>query len=113
MKRFLIVLPIILCSLLMAVHFGRANMFILQLLCTLIPFLLFWRSKFSARILQLLLILFGLEWIRALIYYIRIRISHGEDWYLLAIILGTVIAINFATLLVFRTKFMKKRYKLN
>ena len=106
------ILPIIICSLLMAAHLGRANMFILQIVSLLIPFILIWRNKISARVIQILLTIYGFEWIRTTIYYVRVRIENGENWTRLAIILGMVAIINFATILVFRTKFMKERFGL-
>jgi hypothetical protein len=112
MKNFIKILPIILCSLVMAAHLGRANMFILQILSLLIPFILIWKNKISARAIQLLLIIYGIEWIRTINYYVQIRIIKGEDWFRLAIILGVVAILNFATALVFRTKSMKERYRL-
>lgn len=112
MKNFIKILPVILCTLLMAAHLGRANMFILQIVSLLIPFILFWKSKISARAMQLFLIIYGLEWIRTINYYAQIRIAKGEDWFRLAIILGVVALINFATVFVFRTRSMKERYKL-
>ncbi|MEA2096861.1 MAG: hypothetical protein U9P73_09255 [Candidatus Cloacimonadota bacterium] len=112
MKNFMKILPIILCSLIMAAHLGRANMFILQYISLLIPFLLFWKSKMAARIMQSILIIYSLEWIRMIIYYARIRIEQDEDWLRLAIILGTVAILTAATVLVFRTKSMKERYGL-
>jgi len=112
MKIFMKILPIILCFLLLAAHFGRANIFILQYLSLLIPFLLFWKSKIAARSIQILLILSGIEWIRTTVYYARIRIENGESWLRLAIILGTVAILNFATILVFKTKSMRERYKI-
>lgn len=111
-KTFGRILPIIICSLLMAAHLGRLNMFILQIVSLLIPFLLIWKSKISARVVQIFLVLFGLEWIRTLIYYARIRIENGEDWFRLALILGVVAILNFATILLFRSKYMKERYNL-
>lgn len=111
-KKFLNVLPIILCLLLIAVHFGRANLFILQLICLLIPFLIFWKSKISARILQLLLVFYGLEWIRTLIYYANLRSESGDDWFRLVLILGVVAGLNFASILVFRSNYMRQRYNL-
>ena len=45
-------------------------------------------------------------------YYARIREAKGEDWLRLAIILGVVALLNFATVLAFRTKSMKERYGL-
>ena len=112
MKNIINILPIVLCSLLMAAHLGRANMFILQYISLLIPFLLFWKNKIAARAVQLFLILYGFEWIRMIFHYGRIRIESGESWIRLAIILGVVVLINFATILVFRTKSMKERYRL-
>lgn len=112
MKNFIKILPIILCSLIMAAHLGRANMFVLQIISLLIPFILIWKNKFSARAVQLFLIICGFEWIRTINYYAQIRIAKGEDWSRLAIILGVVAFLNFATILVFRSKSMKERYKL-
>lgn len=112
MKTFGKILPIIICSLLMAAHLQRLNMLILQIISLLIPFLLIWKSKISARAVQLCLVLYGLEWIRTLIYYVRIRTENGEDWFRLALIIGVVAILNFATILVFRSKYMKDRYNL-
>ncbi len=112
MKNFIKILPIILCSLIMAAHLGRANMFVLQIITLLVPFILIWKSKFSARFVQVFLIIYGFEWIRTIFYYARIRAGKGEDWLRLAIILGVVALLNFATILVFRSKSMKERYKL-
>jgi len=106
------ILPIILCSFIMAAHLGRVNMFVLQYISLLIPFILFWKNKISARAIQLFLILYGFEWIRTITYYAKIRTEKGEDWFRLAVILGVVALLNFATPLVFRTKSMKERYDL-
>jgi hypothetical protein len=42
--------------------------------------------------------------------YIRIRTAMEDDWLRLALILGAVALVNFATILVFRASAMKKRY---
>ena len=112
MKTFWKMFPIVLCSLLMAAHFGRANLIPLQIVSIFIPFLLFWKNKISARIVQVFLFVYGLEWIRTIFYYARIRTANGENWSRLAIILGVVALLNFATTLVFRTKSMKEKYEL-
>ena len=112
MKFFFKILPIILCFLLLAAHFGRANLFILQIISILIPFLLFWKTKVTAFIIQACLLLAGIEWIRTTVYYTQIRIENGEPWLRLAIILGAIAVLNFATILVFSTKSMKEKYKL-
>ena len=112
MKNIMKILPIILCSLLMAAHLGRANMFVLQYISLISPFLLFWKNKISARAVQVFLIIYGFEWIRTIFYYARIRTANGESWLRLAIILGAVALLNFATVLVFHSKSMKDRYGL-
>ncbi len=96
----------------MAAHLGRANMFILQYISLLIPFFLFWKNKIAARTIQIFLIIYGFEWIRTIFHYAQIREASGESWLRLAIILGVVALLNFATALVFRTKSMKERYGL-
>jgi len=113
MKNLMKILPIVLCSLLMAAHLLRADVFVLLIVSLLIPFLLLWKNKITARVVQLSLFLYGFEWIRTTIYYVNIRTEKGEDWLRLAIILGIVALLNFATILVFRTKSMKDRYQLN
>ena len=112
MKNFIKILPVILCSLIMAAHLGRANMFVLQIITLLVPFILIWKNKISARVVQLFLIIYGFEWIRTIFYYAHIRTTNGEDWFRLAIILGVVALLNFATVLVFRTESMKERYRI-
>lgn len=112
MKTFWRILPILICSLLMAAHLGRANMLILQIASLSIPFILIWKNKISARVAQLLLVVYGFEWIRILICYTQARMENDEDWIRLAIILGAVAIVNFASALVFRSKHMKKKYGL-
>ena len=112
MKTFWKILPVIICSLLMAAHMSRANILILQIISLLIPFILIWKSRIAAIAVQIFLVIYGLEWIRALIFYARIRAENGEDWFRLAVILGVVAMLNFATILVFRSKHMKEKYGL-
>jgi len=111
-KSFLKYFSIILCFLLLAAHFGRANLFTLQIVVLVIPFLLFWKNKIAAGIVQICLILGSFEWIRTLIYYARIRVENDEPWLRLSIILGLVAILTFATALIFRSKYMKERYGL-
>jgi len=68
-------------------------------------------NKISAITIQIFLFIYGLEWIRSIFYYARIRTEMGEDWFRLAVILGVVAVLNFTTILVFQTKYMKQRYK--
>ena len=110
MKLFINVFPIIICSMLMAAHLLRMDLLMAMLISLLIPFLLFWKHKISIRIIQLFLILSGLEWIRTLVFYVQLRIENEQDWIRLAFIIGIVALLNFATLLVFKSKKIKKNY---
>jgi len=105
-------LPVILSFGLLAAHFSRANMFPLVILSLLIPFLLLIRKAWVARSIQVLLLLGSVEWIRAMLEYIEIRKSIGDDWTRLAIILVTVAVLTSCAGLVFRGKSLRKRYKL-
>lgn len=105
-------LPVLLSFGLLAAHFSRANMFPLVILSLLIPFLLLIRKAWVARSIQVLLLLGAAEWIRAMLEYIEIRKSVGDDWTRLAIILVTVAVLTACAGLVFRGKSLKLRYKL-
>ena len=112
MKAFLNYFPIVFCFILMSAHLSRANMIVLVVLSLIFPFILLWKSKISARTIQIILVLFGLEWLRTLIYYARIRIENGEDWLRLALILGAVAILNFTAILIYRSRYMIERYDL-
>jgi hypothetical protein len=96
----------------MAAHLLRSGNEVLLIITLLLPFLLIWKSRVSARVVQLALIIFGIEWIRTLVMYIQIRMSINQDWGRLALILGSVALVNFVTLLVFWTKSMRNRYQM-
>jgi hypothetical protein len=113
MKTVVRIFPLILCSWLMAAHLFRGGMLILMCISLLIPFILLWKSKISVRIVQLFLVIFGLEWIRTLIVIAGIRMENGQDWMRMAIILSVVALINFMSIFVFRLKPLKARYHLN
>ncbi len=96
----------------MTAHLFRANMILLPLICMLFPFLLFWKTKTSVILLQLSLFIFGLEWIKTMLFLINIRIASGENWIRMAVILSLVALLNFLSILTFRSKQLKKLYHL-
>ena len=105
-------LPVILSFGLLAAHFSRADLFPLVIVSIAVLLLLFIRRAWAARTLQLLLLMGALEWIRAMLGYIEIRKSIGDDWTRLAIILIVVALLTAVSGLVFQGKSLKKRYKL-
>jgi hypothetical protein len=65
-----------------------------------------------ARMIQILLILSSIEWIRTIIVSIEERQAYGEQWTRLAIILGSVAVFTAGSSLVFLFRSLKIRYKL-
>lgn len=105
-------LPVILSFGLLAAHFSRSGLFPLVILSIIIPLLLFFKKRWVPRIIQVLLIIGGAEWIRAMFGYIDLRIAIGEDWGRLAVILISVALLTACSALVFTGKSLKLRYKL-
>lgn len=103
-------LPVIFSFGLLAAHFSRAGIFPLMILSLAIPLLLFVKKRWVARSIQVLLVLGAAEWIRAMMGYIEIRKSIGDDWTRLAIILIVVALLTALSGLVFRGKKLRSAY---
>ncbi|MGI9537091.1 MAG: 4Fe-4S ferredoxin, partial [Desulfocapsaceae bacterium] len=78
----------------------------------LAPGLLYFTRPWSLRILQILLILSAIEWIRTLLNLVQIRQDLGMDWTRLAIILGSVAIFTAASALIFQHVEIRKKYGL-
>ena len=105
-------LPVIFSFLILSAHFSRGNLFILSIICLLIPLLLFIKKGWVVRTMQTLLIFGSIEWIRALFMYANERQAIGEPYIRLAIIIGIIALFTGLSALVFRNQFLKKLYKL-
>jgi hypothetical protein len=113
MKRQLLYAPIVLSLLLLGAHFLRyGNMVVLVGLVVLIG-LLFVRRWWVARIMQFVLALGALEWLRTLAMLIQERMAYGMPYQRLAIILGVVAAITVFAAFLFQTKELKAIYRLD
>ena len=108
--NFVRLLPVIFSFGLLAAHFSRAGIFPLMLICLAVPLLLFIKKRWVARSIQVLLVLGAAEWIRAMMGYIEIRKSIGDDWGRLAIILIVVALLTALSGLVFRGKKLRSAY---
>lgn len=82
------------------------------LLCLVTIFLLLVKKPWVARLFQLLLVLFALEWVRTLFVLIQLRIDADLPWTRLALILGIVTLFTATSALLFHNKNMKLRYKI-
>ena len=108
--NFVRLLPVIFSFGLLAAHFSRAGIFPLMIISLAIPLLLFITKRWATRSIQVLLVLGAAEWIRAMMGYIEIRKSIGEDWTRLAIILIAVALLTACAGLVFRGKKLRSTY---
>ena len=109
---FLRLLPVILSMIVIGAHYLRSGPIALVLLAISLPFLLFVKKAWVARLIQLVLMLGALEWIRTLFDLVAERQALGEAWTRLAIIIGAVALFTGCSALVFRSSAQKKRYEL-
>jgi hypothetical protein len=96
--------------LLLAAHFSRADLNILMVISLLIPLILIIRKRWALITVQLLTIAGALEWIRTTWILAVSRISDGEEWARMAIILVSVSIITFIAALLLNSKKVKKSY---
>jgi hypothetical protein len=98
--------------LLLAAHFYRAGDPVLAAFSLALPFLLFLKEAWVARVVQAALLLGSIEWIRTLYLFAQQRIELGQPWTRLAIILGSVALFTALSALVFRSSSLRRRYSL-
>lgn len=98
---FLRLLPVTLSMLLLSAHFLRAQNPLLAFTLLALPFLLLIKREWVARLIQVVLALGALGWLRTLISLALLRNAMGEDWGRMALILGSVALFTAASVLVF------------
>lgn len=109
---FLRLTPVFLSTLLLAAHFSRADISLMVIISLAAPLILFIRRPWVARLIQIVLVLGALEWVRTLIAIAQRRLGMGEPWLRMVVILGTVALFTAFSALVFQGKSMKERYSL-
>ncbi len=108
--NFIRLLPVFLSALLLAAHFLRDGQMALVLAILAAPFLLFIRRPWAVRLLQIGLVVGGLEWLQTAYNLIQMRQLTGEAWGRLASILGAVALFTFCSALIFRLQPLRNRY---
>jgi hypothetical protein len=103
-------LPVIISFLILAAHFLRDEAFFLAFLCLVFPAILFLKSWWAPRLIQIFLLLGTVEWIRTLSLLIAVREQSGQTWQRLAVILGAVALITFLSVFIFQLKAFKNIY---
>ena len=110
MVLFWRLVPVIISCILLAAHFSRAGRQLLALAALTLPLLLLVRRPWSARTVQLALVLAGFEWLRSIWVIASRRIEAGQPWLRMALILGAVTAFTWASALVFRSPAMRRTW---
>ena len=85
-----------LALLLLAAHFFRAGLMALTVLCVMLVALLFVRATWAVRVLQAVLALGTLEWLRTAWAFAAARAAQGEPYGRLLVILGAVAVVTAA-----------------
>lgn len=105
-------LPVVFSLLLLGAHFSRHNLNFLILLPLALLGLLFLREPWVARLVQWILVLASLEWLRTAVVLALQRQQQGIAWGRSAVILGAVCIFTLASVLVFRGAGLRARYRL-
>ncbi len=107
-------LPVFLSALLLGAHFLRMELILPVVLALLFPALLLFRRAWAARLVQIILVLGSLEWVRTLIVLASLRRAYGMPWTRLAIIIGLVAVFTGSSALLFSyCRSLRKRYGLD
>lgn len=105
-------LPVFISSLLIAAHFLRDGS-IGWVVCSLgLPVVLFFRQRWTARLVQAGLLIAMMVWIRTLVILTAERMDMQRPWLRLMVILGAAAIWTGASACVFFAKPLKQRYRL-
>ncbi|HRH88515.1 MAG TPA: hypothetical protein PLO41_16840, partial [Rubrivivax sp.] len=94
----------------LAAHFYRAGLWLAVGGVAALAALLFVRSPWAARTLQVALVAGAVEWIRSAAELVALRESMGQPWTRLALILGGVALATAACALLFQWRPVRERF---
>lgn len=98
----LLLIPVVLSFVVLAAHVVRMGIPFLPFLLALAPLLLLTRQVWAARLLQFVLLMGTLEWVRTTMVLTRSRMVQGEPWVRMAVILVAVAIVTAASALALR-----------
>ena len=110
MKKASLYVPVVLSILVLGAHFLRFGNWIGVFAALLLIVLLFVRRPWVARLMQVVLVLGTLEWLRTMYELTHIRALQGQPYGRMLVILGVVAAVTFCSALLFQSKVLKKMY---
>lgn len=112
MKKALLYIPIVLSLLVLGAHFMRYENSIGVFCAMVVIALLFIRQAWVARLVQVVLVLGALEWVRTLYSLMQVRAALDQPYERMVLILGTVAVVTFCSALLFQSRALKKVYGL-
>ena len=111
--KALIYVPVVLSLIVLGAHFMRYGNSIGVIGTLALIALLFVRRPWVARLMQVVLILGALEWVRTLYVLVQERAAYGQPFVRMTVILGVVAAITVCSALLFQSSTLKRIYRLD
>jgi len=99
--------------LLLAAHFSRANNNTLAIITLLIPLLLFIKKSWVIDLLQGVGALAAVVWTYTGYQYVQIRMTAGEDWIRLVLIIGAIVLYSAWSSYFLRSERVKEIYRIS
>lgn len=110
MINALLLFPAMLSMIVLAAHFLRAgHLSIVLLVLAAIP-PLFVQKPWASRLMQGVLVLGGLEWVRTTLLLARFRAEAGVPYARMVVILGAVALVAVVAALLFETRRLRTRF---
>jgi hypothetical protein len=106
----MLLIPTLLSFLLLAAHFFRGGQTALVLVCCSAPMLLLVRRGWATRLLQVLLVLGALEWVRTTLQIREVRVANGLAWHRMAAILYGVAGFTLLASLSYFLPALRRHY---
>ena len=113
MKKVLIYVPVVLSLVVLGAHFMRYGNPIGVVGSLSLIALLFVRRPWVARLMQVVLILGALEWVRTIYELVQVRATQGQPFTRMTVILGVVVVVTFCSALLFQSPALKRIYGLD
>jgi hypothetical protein len=104
--------PVVIAGLLLAAHFFRADAWLGFAAALAVVAVAFVRRRWAPRIVQVGLGLGAIEWLRTMAMFAAERISFGQPYVRMVVILGAVTLLTALAALVFERRVMRQRYGL-
>jgi hypothetical protein len=105
-------IPVALSLVLLGAHFLRYGSFVGVFAALSVVALLFLRRPWVARVMQVVLVLGTLEWLRTMYELAHIRSLHGQPYGRMLVILGIVAVVSLCSALLFQAPALKRIYGL-